>query len=59
MKMVEAIYSTKSMIFNSHATFQSKYAGYYESVYALKDYRKEIDAILEIQRQYAQCKINS
>ena len=34
-------------------TFQSKYAGYYESVYALKDYRKEIDVILEIQRQYA------
>ena len=35
------------------STFQSKYAGYYESVYAHKDYRTEVDIILEIQRKYA------
>lgn len=35
------------------SNFQSKYAGYYESVYALKDYRKEVDVILQLQRKYA------
>lgn len=35
------------------STFQSKYAGYYESVYTHKDYRMEVDVILEIQRKYA------
>ena len=35
------------------STFQSKYADYYESVYALKDYSKEVDVILEIQSKYA------
>ena len=35
------------------STFQPKYADYYEAVYAYKDYRKEVNTILEIQRKYA------
>jgi len=35
------------------STFQSKYAGYYESVYAHKDYLLEVDVILKIQSKYA------
>ena len=35
------------------STFQSKYAGYYESVYAHKDYLMEVDVILEIQSKHA------
>lgn len=35
------------------STFQSDYASYYESIYSQKDYSKEVNEILEIQRQYA------
>ena len=35
------------------STFQSKYANYYESVYTHKDYTKEVNVVLEIQRKYA------